>query len=161
MMTRIKDIVFEKFGHIAFNCGYPLEEINIAHNYAKWENHYSKNVIVHRKGATLARLGTIGIIPGSMGSKSYIVEGLGNKESFESCSHGAGRALGRKAAIRTLNLDVEKQKLDSQEIIHGIRNQDDLEEATSAYKDISIVMKNQEDLVKILVELQPLASIKG
>jgi len=135
--------------------------INIAHNYASWENHFGENVIVHRKGATLARQGTIGIIPGSQGTKSYIVKGLGNKESFESCSHGAGRKMGRKEACRQLNLEEEIKKLDDQGIVHGIRNQSNLEEAVGAYKDIISVMENQADLVSILVELSPLAVIKG
>jgi len=117
--------------------------------------------MVHRKGATLAREGTIGIIPGSQGTKSYIVKGKGNIESFMSCSHGAGRAMGRKDACRRLNLEEEKKKMDDQGIVHGLRNQDDLDEASSAYKDIEIVMKNQEDLVEILVELTPLGVIKG
>ena len=139
--------------------------INIAHNYARLENHYGQNVLVHRKGATSARKGEIGIIPGSQGTKSYIVEGLGNEESFQSCSHGAGRKMGRKMgrkdAQRRLNLDDEKKILDDQGIIHGIRNTDDLDEASGAYKDISVVMENQKDLVSILHELSPLAVVKG
>ena len=135
--------------------------INIAHNYASLEHHFGKDVWVHRKGATLARKGTIGIIPGSQGTKSYIVEGKGNPESFESCSHGAGRMMGRKQAQKTLNLEEEIKKLDDQGIIHGIRNVKDLDEASGAYKDIDVVMENQSDLVDILVELTPLAVIKG
>ena len=135
--------------------------INIAHNYAKWENHYGQNVIVHRKGATSARKGEIGIIPGSMGTKSYIVEGLGNVESFMSCSHGAGRKMGRKQAQRELSLENEINIMNKQGIIHGIKTVDNLDEAVGAYKDIDTVMDNQNDLVKILVELKPLASIKG
>jgi tRNA-splicing ligase RtcB len=134
--------------------------INIAHNYAKYEHHFNNNVIIHRKGATSAKICEIGIIPGSQGTKSYIVEGLGNVESFMSCSHGAGRKMGRKQAQRELNLEDEINKLNEQGIIHGIRNIEDLDEATGAYKDIDIVMKNQEDLVKIIVELTPLAVIK-
>lgn len=103
----------------------------------------------------------IGIIPGSQGTKSYIVEGLGNKESFESCSHGAGRKLGRGQAMRDLDLETEKKILDDQGIIHGIRNVKDLDEATGSYKNIDVVMENQKDLVKILVELKPLGVIKG
>ena len=117
--------------------------------------------MVHRKGATLARKGTIGIIPGSQGTKSYIVEGLGNKKSFESCSHGAGRKMGRNDAIKNLNLEEETKKLDNQGILHAIRGKNDLEEASGAYKDIDVVMENQKDLVGVLVELQPLAVIKG
>ena len=133
--------------------------INIAHNYASLENHYGKNVMVHRKGSTLARQGIIGIIPGSMGTSSYIVEGLGNPESFKSCSHGAGRRIGRQQAIRELNLEHVKEIM--KDILGGPRTQNDLEEAPSAYKDILDVMENQKDLVKILVELKPLAVIKG
>jgi tRNA-splicing ligase RtcB (3'-phosphate/5'-hydroxy nucleic acid ligase) len=159
MMDRIQNIV----GYI---CGYNKDTnvyfepmINIAHNYASLENHFGENVWIHRKGATLARKGTIGIIPGSMGTASYIVEGLGNPDSFESCSHGAGRRMGRGQAIRTLNLEEEQKKMEG--IIGAPRVQHDLEEAPGAYKPIDEVMRNQADLVKILVELKPLAVIKG
>lgn len=136
-------------------------EINIAHNYAVMEHHYGEDVIVHRKGATSARLGETGIIPGSQGTKSYIVEGLGNKESFESCSHGAGRRMGRKEAQRTLNLQDEIKALDDKGIIHSVRVTENLDEAPSAYKDIDVVMEEQRDLVKIVHTLTPLAVIKG
>jgi tRNA-splicing ligase RtcB len=125
------------------------------------ENHFGHNVMVHRKGATLATEETIGIIPGSQGTKSYIVKGKGNRDSFNSCSHGAGRTMGRKDAERRLNLEEEIKKLDDQGIIHAIRGVHDLDEASGAYKDISIVMENQKDLVNILVELTPLGVIKG
>ena len=133
--------------------------INIAHNYARQENHFGENLWIHRKGATSARVGELGIIPGSMGTKSYIVEGLGNKLSFESCSHGAGRVMGRKEAIRTLDLKKEQEIM--KDVLGKPRSQEDLEEAPSAYKDIDMVMENQKDLVKTLVELKPLAVIKG
>jgi len=133
--------------------------INIAHNYARLENHFGKNVWVHRKGATRVRTGERGIIPGSMGTSSYIVEGLGNPESFHSCSHGAGRKLGRKAAAKALNLEEEQAKMVG--ILHGLRSISDLDEAPGAYKNIDEVMKNQEDLVKILIKLKPLGSVKG
>ena len=135
--------------------------INIAHNYARMENHFGKNVLVHRKGATLATTDTIGIIPGSQGTKSYIVKGLGNPESFNSCSHGSGRRMGRNQAIKTLNLEAEQKLLDDKGILHAIRGKQDLEEAPSAYKNIDEVMENQKDLVEVLVELQPLGVIKG
>ena len=138
---------------------FPDPAINIHHNYAIQENHFGKNVWVHRKGATLARKGTIGIIPGSMGTNSYIVEGLGNEQSFNSCSHGAGRRMGRKEAIRVLNLEEEQGKMGG--IIGAPRTQDDLDEAPGSYKDIEIVMENQKDLVKILHKLTPLAVVKG
>jgi tRNA-splicing ligase RtcB len=144
---------------IALECGEPVSSVNIHHNYAALENHYGKNVWVHRKGATRARLGELGIIPGSMGSSSYIVEGLGNPESFHSCSHGAGRRMGRKDAERRLNLAEEQAKMVG--IVHGLRNIDNLDEAPGAYKDIDTVMANQTDLVKIAVKLRPIGSIKG
>ena len=156
MMQRIQEVLTDTIPHIQFE---PM--INIAHNYAAWEHHYGKNVIIHRKGATLAREGTIGIIPGSMGTASYIVEGLGNPESFCSCSHGAGRVLSRTAAINTLNMKEEVDRLNALGIIHGIHNQTDMQEATGAYKDIDEVMTNQRDLVKIRTRLLPVAVIKG
>jgi tRNA-splicing ligase RtcB len=94
-----------------------------------------------------------------MGTHSYIVEGLGNPDSFESCSHGAGRRMGRKEACRTLNLEEEQKKMAG--IINGLRTAQDLDEAPGSYKDIDVVMENQKDLVKKVVELTPLASIKG
>ena len=156
MITTIKSVFVEEFPDIVFD-----EIINIHHNYAAWENHFGQNVLIHRKGATSAKKGQIGIIPGSQGTKSYIVQGKGNQESFMSCSHGAGRKMGRKQAIRELDLATEKKLLDDQGIIHGIRNASDLDEASGAYKDISEVMENQKDLVTIMVELTPLAVIKG
>ncbi len=135
--------------------------INIAHNYASFETHFGQDVVVHRKGATKADKNTVGIIPGSQGACSYIVKGKGNEDSFESCSHGAGRTMGRKQAIRSLDLEKEKKKLDEMGIIHSIRSRNDLEEASSAYKDITKVMQYQEDLVDIVCELSPLAVVKG
>lgn len=137
------------------------KEINIHHNYAQWENHFGKNVIVHRKGATSARLGEIGIIPGSQGTASYIVEGKGNPQSFMSCSHGAGRVMSRNQAKKELNLENEKKLLEDKNIVHSIRTVNDLDEASSAYKDIDVVMENQKELVDIKVKLTPLGVIKG
>jgi tRNA-splicing ligase RtcB len=134
-------------------------EVNIHHNYAAIEHHFSKNVWVHRKGATRARTGELGIIPGSMGTASYIVEGLGNPESFQSCSHGAGRRMGRKQAERTLDLAAEQAKMGH--VIHGLRNVSDLDEAPGAYKDIDAVMAAQNDLMRIVSKRMPLGSIKG
>ncbi len=151
MMGRIMSLIPAIFG----------EMINIAHNYAQLENHFSQNVMVHRKGATLARKGMLGIIPGSQGTKSYIVEGLGNKDSFQSCSHGAGRVMGRKQAQRELNLEDEIRKLNEQGIVHNLRVVGDLDEASGAYKPIEEVMGNQKDLVQVKVELTPLAVVKG
>ena len=135
--------------------------INIAHNYASREKHFDEQVIVHRKGATQAKNGQTGIIPGSQGTNSYIVRGKGNSDSFESCSHGAGRVMGRKQAQRSLDLSKEIKDLDKKKILHSIQSKKDLDEAPSAYKDIKEVMKNQSDLVEIIVELTPMAVIKG
>jgi len=156
MMERIKQVFDGQINGI--NWG---EFINIAHNYASLETHFGCEVVVHRKGATQALAGQTGIVPGSQGSKSYIVRGLGNPESFKSCSHGAGRRLGRNQAIRELNLKEEIAKLDKQGIVHALRTRNDLDEASGAYKDISQVMRLQADLVEIINELKPLAVIKA
>ena len=103
----------------------------------------------------------LGIIPGSQGTASYIVEGLGNPESFCSCSHGAGRVLSRNAARKELDLNEEIERLNRQGIIHSITTQEDLDEAAGAYKDIDTVMTNQADLVRVVARLLPVAVIKG
>lgn len=156
MMERIQEVIADSLKGIEFE---PM--INIAHNYAAFEHHFGKDVIVHRKGATLAREGVIGIIPGSQGTASYIVEGLGNPDSFCSCSHGAGRVLSRKAAIKTLDMNAEVRNLEAKGIIHAIRCQDDMQEASGAYKDIDTVIANESDLVKVKTKLLPIAVIKG
>ena len=153
MMRRIEEILAELTG-ARFD-----QEINIHHNFAALETHFGREVMVHRKGATRATSDTTGIIPGSMGSASYIVKGLGNDDSFRSCSHGAGRRLGRKEAQRTLRLHEEQRKLKG--IVHGLNTKNELEEAPGAYKDIDEVMNNQKDLVEILVSLKPLGSVKA
>jgi tRNA-splicing ligase RtcB len=135
--------------------------LDIAHNYAVEEHHFGEKVMVHRKGATLAAKGTTGIIPGSQGSSSFIVRGLGHEESFHSCSHGAGRKLGRKQAQKRLDLKEEIAKLESRGIVHSIRHKKDLDEAAGAYKDIDEVMDSQQDLVEVVTRLQPLAVVKG
>ncbi|WP_025209817.1 RtcB family protein [Hippea sp. KM1] len=138
-----------------------IEEHDVIHNYASLEKHFSKRVWVHRKGATRAFEGDICIIPGSQGSKSYIAIGLGNSESFKSCSHGAGRTLSRHKARKTLSLSEEVKRLNKLGIIHSLHSKRDLDEAPSAYKDINTVINNQTDLIKPIVELKPLAVIKG
>ena len=156
MMDRIKEVIVDAL---------PLAEfeptIDIAHNYAAFENHFGANCIVHRKGAVRAMAGEIGIIPGSQGTSSYIVEGLGNPDSFMSSSHGAGRLMSRTQAIKTLSLEDEIKKMESKGIVHSIRSQRDLDEAASAYKDIDHVIALETDLVKVITKLEPLAVIKG
>jgi tRNA-splicing ligase RtcB len=160
MMERIVEVFSEVTGWATGRIG-EIGITNIAHNYARMENHFGRNLLVHRKGATSARENETGIIPGSQGTSSYIVRGKGNVESFKSCSHGAGRKMGRKQAERTLNLEEEKKRLDDKGIIHSIRNTGDLDEAAGAYKDIDVVMAEQSDLVEIIVKLEPLGVIKG
>ncbi len=156
MMERIEEVLSDSLPGIEFE---PM--INIAHNYAAVEHHFGSDVIVHRKGATLAREGVVGIIPGSQGTASYIVEGLGNPESFYSCSHGAGRVLSRTAAIRDLDLREEIERLEAKGIVHAIRSQNDMQEASGAYKDIEEVIANETDLVRVKTRLLPVAVIKG
>jgi len=156
MLDRIGEILADKTPFTGF-----VETINKNHNDAKLEEHFREMVWVHRKGATPANLGEKGIIPGSQGTTSYIVEGLGNEDSFRSCSHGAGRKMGRNQAMKKLDLEAEIKLMDDQDIVHGIRNQEDLDEASGAYKDISDVLNNEADLVKVLVELRTTAVLKG
>ena len=163
IMERMKKIILTFFPETTF-----YDEINIHHNYASLENHFGKNVWVHRKGATSAKKDQFGIIPGSMGTSSYIVRGLGNPESFMSCSHGAGRVLGRMQASRTLNKeDVENSMGDVvydrfSKINRGkMKGKLDLGEAPQAYKDIDRVLEQQKDLVEIVVKLEPILVAKG
>jgi tRNA-splicing ligase RtcB len=156
MMTRVFDAMQQVLGDCEDG-----EIINESHNFADWEHHFKKNVLVHRKGATRAFKDELGMIPGSQGTSSYIVKGLGNPESFQSCSHGAGRKMGRNQARKQLNLEEEIAKLNQKGILHAIRHQKDLDEAPSSYKDIDVVMENQKDLVDIVVKLEPMAVVKG
>lgn len=148
------------------------DQVNIHHNYAALENHFGRDVWVHRKGATSARKGQEGIIPGSMGTHSYIVQGLGNPDSFCSCSHGAGRVMGRREASRKLTLGNCNASM--KDVVwsgwkkysgFGKRKKGapllDLSEAPDAYKSIEEVMEAQKDLVKPLVRLNPLGVVKG
>lgn len=156
MKNRIQEIVKETIPNAEFPVYY-----DTPHNYAAKECHFGEYVIIHRKGAARATKGEIGIIPGSQGTKSYIVRGLGNPDSFCSSSHGAGRVMSRSRALHELSLEQEIKRLDEQGIIHAVRFQKDLEEAAGAYKNIHIVMENQKDLVEPLIELSPIAVIKG
>ncbi len=156
MMTRVQEIFMQEFHDIKF-----AEMINIAHNYAALEKHFNKMVMVHRKGATRAFKNEYGIIPGSQGTASYIVRGKGNPESFKSCSHGAGRKMGRNQARRELDFKEESRRLDKLGILHSLHSKRDLDEAAGAYKDISTVINNQLDLIDIETELKPLAVVKG
>jgi tRNA-splicing ligase RtcB len=134
------------------------EAVNCHHNYVERENHFGRNVWVTRKGAIRARDGELGIIPGSMGTRSYIVRGKGNQESYCSCSHGAGRRMSRSAARRTFTVsDLAAQT-------KGVECRKDdavLDEIPGAYKDIDVVMENQRDLVDVVHTLRAILCVKG
>jgi tRNA-splicing ligase RtcB len=132
--------------------------VNCHHNYVTKENHFGENVWVTRKGAVRARTGDLGIIPGSMGTGSFIVEGLGNEESFCSCSHGAGRKMSRAKAKKTISLSDHKAAMKG---IEARLDSEILDESPAAYKNISKVMKAQEDLVKIKYRLRQIVNVKG
>jgi len=160
--NKMSDIIIQIFSEVFSPLKLTFDPVyNVHHNYARLEHHFGKKVWVHRKGAISARLRETGIIPGSQGTKSYIVKGLGNADSFESCSHGAGRRMGRKEAQRTLVLGDEIKYMEKKGIIHGMRSVKDLDEAAGAYKNIDVVMKEQSDLTEITLELIPLGVIKG
>ena len=132
--------------------------INCHHNYVQQESHFGANVWVTRKGAVSAREGQLGIIPGSMGERSFIVRGKGNPESFCSCSHGAGRVMSRGKAKEAISLD------DHAEATHGVECRKDagvLDESPAAYKDIDAVMAAQDDLVEIVHTLKQVLCVKG
>ena len=136
----------------------PEITVNCHHNYVCIETHFDEEVFITRKGAINASIGRYGIIPGSMGAKSFIIKGLGNPESFNSCSHGAGRKMSRtKAKAKYTKEDLEKQT-------KGIECRKDagvIDEIPSAYKDIEKVMRNQSDLVEIVAEIKQVICVKG
>ncbi|HCE43871.1 MAG TPA: RtcB family protein [Lentisphaeria bacterium] len=153
----LKKIV-ESIRNVLGNVPARLEKINIHHNYAALEEHLGEKVWVHRKGATFASLGNTGIIPGSMGTSSYIVKGRGNEESFQSCSHGAGRIMGRHAATKTFSMEKFRESMEG--IVFNCTDRF-LDESPMAYKDINAVMDEQKDLVEIVHRMKPLAVEKG
>lgn len=134
------------------------EGVNCHHNYVERENHFGRNVWVTRKGAIRAREGELGIIPGSMGQRSYIVRGKGNLQSYCSCSHGAGRSMSRTEARKRFTVDDLKVQTQGVEC-----RKDDavLDEIPSAYKDIDQVMDNQKDLVEVVHTLKQVLCVKG
>ncbi len=162
MLTKVKEI-FTK--HIMKQTGIEphfSNEINCHHNYAALENHFGKDVWVHRKGAIRAAEGELAIIPGAMGSFSYIVRGKGNPESFMSSSHGAGRVYSRTAAVATFPVDKVMCDLKEQNVVLAKHNKSDVaEESRFAYKDIEDVMANQTDLVEPVKKLFTVGVVKG
>ena len=162
MLDKTSTIVraqIEKHTGLAVEFG---EEINCHHNYAALENHYDANVWVHRKGATRVREGELAVIPGAMGSYSYVVEGKGNKESFCSSSHGAGRSYSRSGAMQEFSVEKVMVDLKEQGVVLGKRKKNDVaEECRFAYKDIDQVMAQQQDMVTPIRKLKTVGVVKG
>lgn len=164
MLEMIKRIFLNIFGsEIVFR-----DEVNIHHNYASFEKVEGSHLWVHRKGATSAKDFEVGIIPGSMGTSSFIVTGMGSPDSFQSCSHGAGRKRGRNDTIRGVSKEEALKSIEHVKfagfstVKRGkLKGELDIGEAPAAYKDINEVIKNQEDLVLPLVQLWPLGVVKG
>lgn len=138
----------------------PGEPIDVHHNYAALETHFGEEVVVHRKGAV--RADGIVLVPGSMGTASYVGRGLANPDSFCSCSHGAGRAIGRKEAVRTIPVDAVLRDLKERDVrLFKPKKADVAEESPVAYKNIEDVMRHQRDLVEPLVRLTPFGVVKA
>ena len=156
MMDLVLNVIRKHFPFADVRRG--VDAINCHHNYAQIENHFGENVYVTRKGAVRAREGDLGIIPGSMGVKSYIVRGKGNPDSFHSCSHGAGRMMSRKKARKVISLDDHKKATEG---VECKKDASVLDESPAAYKPIDKVMKAQEDLVDIVHTLKQVVCVKG
>ena len=135
-----------------------IEAVNCHHNYVQQEHHFGHDVYVTRKGAVSARRGELGIIPGSMGARSYIVRGKGNPDSFESCSHGAGRAMSRGEAKRRFTLADQRAATEG---VECRKDKDVIDEIPMAYKDIDAVMQAQRDLVEVVHTLKQVVCVKG
>ena len=154
MMT----LIFRQLEYYFQNVRVNEQAINCHHNYVKKEHHYGESIWVTRKGAIRAREDDMGIIPGSMGTKSYIVKGKGNKESFQSCSHGAGRRMSRTQAFKKFTMDDLKKQTTGVEMQ---RRKAIIDEIPEAYKDIDQVMKDQDDLVDVIHTLKQIVNVKG
>ena len=159
MMLRIlKDISFYLFKEERDPESLTTLKIDCHHNYCTIENHFGQNVWITRKGAVSAKEGEYGIIPGSMGAKSFIVKGKGNILSFSSCSHGAGRAMSRKKAKELFSVEDLAQQTQG---VECRKDEGVIDEIPAAYKNIEDVMKQQSDLVDVLFELKQIMCIKG
>ena len=155
MMTRVieaaKTVIRKNFqSHV--------EAVNCHHNYVQQERHFGEDVYVTRKGAVSAKAGQLGIIPGSMGARSYIVRGKGNADSFESCSHGAGRVMSRGEAKRRFTLADHRAATEG---VECRKDKDVIDETPAAYKDIDAVMRAQADLVDVVHTLKQVVCVKG
>lgn len=159
MMLRVlKNIAFHVFGEFREPESLTEFRVDCHHNYTNLENHFGRNVWVTRKGAVSAKEGEYGIIPGSMGTRSFIVKGKGNKDSFESCSHGAGRRMSRSQARKQFTVqDIAEQTAG----VECRKDLDVVDEIPGSYKDIQQVMENQADLVDPVYELKQILCVKG
>lgn len=155
MMT---NVIAALRGQIAKPFDAEMEAVNCHHNYVQRENHFGQNILVTRKGAVRAAKGVMGIIPGSMGAKSFIVRGLGNPESFDSCSHGAGRVMSRTAAKKLVTLD---EHIADTAGVECRKDEGVIDETPKAYKPIEAVMAAQSDLVEIVHTLKQVVCVKG
>ena len=156
LMLGAADVAVQSVAQIGY--GWKDEVIDCHHNYVEWESHFGENVLVTRKGATRARDGEMGIIPGSMGAKSFIVRGKGNKDSFCSCSHGAGRKMSRTQAKKIFSLE---DHIKATEGVNCRKDLDVIDETPGAYKSIADVMAAQADLVEIVHTLKGVLCVKG
>ena len=162
MMEQVCNVVREHIERYAGQMVSFTDQINCHHNYAALENHYDANVWVHRKGATRVRQGERAVIPGAMGSYSYVVEGKGNPESFHTSSHGAGRAYSRTGAMNAFTTEQVMVDLKEQGVVLGKRKKNDVaEECRFAYKDIDEVMAQQTDIVTPVRKLRTVGVVKG
>ncbi len=162
MLEKVCSIVKEMIGKYTGHIVEYGEEINCHHNYAALEHHYDADVWVHRKGATRVRQGEMAVIPGAMGSYSYVVEGKGNRESFCTSSHGAGRSYSRSGAMKAFSAEKVMVDLKEQGVVLGKRKKNDVaEECRFAYKDIDMVMAQQGDMVIPVRKLKTVGVVKG
>ena len=155
VMTELSYLFYQEDGH---QKDIELERINCHHNFTQRENHFNENVWLTRKGAIQMTAGQKGVIPGSMGTRSYIVSGLGNPMAYHSAPHGAGRRFSRGEARRRFNMDDFKKAMAGIECRHSAKLIDEL---PMAYKDIDEVMENSKDLVKVDHTLKQIVNVKG
>ena len=151
LITTVRKVITKPFeSHV--------EAVNCHHNYVQQERHFGEDVFVTRKGAVSAKKGQLGIIPGSMGARSFIVRGLGNPESFDSCSHGAGRVMSRTKAKKLFTVE---DQIKATEGVECRKDKDVIDEIPMAYKDIDAVMAAQRDLVEVVHTLKQVVCVKG
>ena len=153
MMQRVLNVLAQHYGEFE-----ELERVECHHNFTQWEHHMGQNILVSRKGAIQAREGQMGLIPGSMGTRSYVVRGLGNRASFDTAPHGAGRRLSRSAAVRAFTMNDFDHAMEGIEVN---RSEAFLDELPAAYKDIGLVLEQSRDLVEVVHTFRQIVNVKG